>query len=304
MNWQSVLVMQACCVWFVLSDPISAMAQVSGPRNNDAEAIRDTEKAYLAAVRHGDAEAIRKYWTPQGDYVDASGRRFKLHDLKNQQNSQRQPDGEIAEIPLPDSTLRFIGPDVAIEDGITELGMSPDGEQLAGRFSAVWVKRDGKWLLDCLRESIIESPAQSEHLKPLEWLLGEWAGTTDDAVVLVSSYWGEGGNYILRDFAVRRDGGELANGTERIGWDAAAGEWVSWTFDSQGGRGQGRWRPDGERWLVDITDLLPDGKRAATSAVYTPVDDDHFVWEVRQADLAGEKLAPVRIQFQRAVEDR
>ena len=41
--------------------------------------------------------------------------------------------------------------------------------------------------------SVSSASSPADRLEPLEWLLGEWTGMTDNAVVLVSAHWCEGG---------------------------------------------------------------------------------------------------------------
>jgi hypothetical protein len=139
--------------------------------------------------------------------------------------------------------------------------------------------------------------------------VGEWAGTTPDAVILLSSQWSGDGNYLLREFLIRREGHDEISATQRIGWDASAGEIKSWTFDSQGGSSEARWRRDGDRWVVASDDVTADGKESKTSTVYTPVADGQFQCEVQGAwDAAGgkpaaENLNALRVEFKRALED-
>lgn len=293
----------ACVALVSLGVSVAECAEDSAVHQREIDAIRAAAKDYLAAMRRGDFEAMHKMWTPDGDYIDAAGQVFKVHDLMRRQATTRQSGGATTEVPLPESTLRFITPDVAIEDGSTEYGTRSDGRVETGRFTAVWVKRDGRWLLDSLREATTSSQPVNANLLPLEWLIGEWVGTTDNSAIFVSSRWSEGGSYIVREFLVRSDDGEVVTGTEHIGWEPIAGQIKSWTFDSQGGVGEGRWRRDGNRWRVDSADATADGKKSKTSAVYAPGDDGRFVWEVTDAKLEGMGMPPSRVEFKRAVEN-
>src|SRR5262245_288752 len=149
-----------------------------------------------------------------------------------------------------------------------------------------------------------DAPSPNEHLQPLAWLLGEWAGKTDDAAILVSAHWSDGGNYIVREFVVQSDGRETLSGTERIGWDAAAKKYKSWMFDSQGASGEGYWQRDGDKWRMDGKDVMPDGQACSTSVVFTPVDDQRFVWEVASAKVGNTSLPTMRVEFKRAADDK
>ena len=141
------------------------------------------------------------------------------------------------------------------------------------------------------------------HLEPLEWLLGEWVGKTDNGTVLVSSRWSDGGNYIVREFLARSADGEEIGGTQRIGWDATKGQVKSWSFDSQGGTGEGYWQNDSKHWVVESKEVLADGQVVTATATYTPVDRDSFVWEIKCLALPETGEAELRIEFQRAKVD-
>jgi uncharacterized protein (TIGR02246 family) len=292
---------------FVLT--VGAKAQERGTSSSDERAIRAAASQYMSAVRRGDGEAMKRLWTADGDYVDAAGRVFKVHDLLGQQVSQSPPVAEVDGPSMPPSSLRFVTPDVAIEDGVIDLGKSSDGEELSGRFTAVWVKQRGRWLLSSLREAVSSSPATNEHLQPLSWLLGEWIGTADGVTVLLSSQWSSDGNYIVREFLIRRDGHEDISATQRIGWDASAGRIKSWTFDSQGGSGEGHWRHDGDRWVVESLDVTADGKESKTLTANVPAADGQFhcevtsAWDAENAPSNGANLPKLRVEFKRALED-
>jgi uncharacterized protein (TIGR02246 family) len=269
-------------------------------RDAETAAIRAMARQYLDAKRRGDVEAMRAAWTPDGDYVDANGSFAKPSELKG-----FGPDGvrdeAPRETPLPRTRLRFITSEVAIEDGTIEPD-SAAGDSPAGRFTAVWVKRDSRWLLDSLRESACLSANSNPRLQELTWLLGEWAGKADDSAMLISARWSDGGNYIVREFVVRNPDGQAITGTQRIGWDPVARRIKSWSFDSHGGAGEAMWRQDGPKWIVESADATSDGKKARSLTVYTPDGDNRFVWEVRNANVGEEKIPPRRVEFTRAPE--
>lgn len=286
-----------------LGAAVPVRGQVAETFPDEANAIRAAAKEYVAAVRRGDFEAMRRIWTPDGDYVDASGRLTKVQELFRERPAPSPSNVESTDASVATSSLRFITPDVAIEDGTNDVAASPDGSVVSGRFTAVWVKRDGRWLLDGLREATATAPTPNNRLRPLEWLLGEWVGKTDDAEMLVSSHWSDSGNYIVREFLVRGEGREVLSGTERIGWDPVAGKIKSWMFDSHGGSGEGYWRRDGERWVVDSEEVMPDGKQSSASALFTPGGEGRFIWEIKSAKVGDVNLPTRRVEFKRAAED-
>ena len=270
--------------------------------DRDTAAVRAAGKKCVAAMRNGDSEAIRKLWTRDGDYVDARGQYNKTRKLLSRHEGTGGAKADAADVKVEDSTIRFITPDVAIEDGASGETASIDGGSVTGRYTAVWVKREGEWLLDSLRESEVVTPPAKHRLQELAWLIGEWVGKTDDGAILISSHFRDDGQYIVREFVDRGDDHATVTGTQRIGWDAATGKIKCWTFDSQGGVGEGTWRRDGNRWIVEMDDVLANGEKTTVSAVYAPSGDGRFVWESGGAKLEGERVPPRRIEFKRATE--
>ena len=279
----------------------TARADERPDSKGDVAAVRAAGKEYVTKLRCGDADGLRKMWTREGDYVDAAGRRFKASELFSGGTDAKSSGQETAELPTSDSTIRIVAPGVAIEDGTTESEVADDDGMVASCFTAVWVKRDGCWRIDSLREVADAPVAASDRLQSLAWLIGEWAAKTDDSVILVSSRWSDDGHYIIREF-VERGGGSAVSATQRIGWDAASGTIKCWTFDSQGGSGTGSWRHDGNRWIVEATEAMPDGSKVIASTVYTPGDEGHFVWEAAGAKVSGRDVPRRRVEFKRAIE--
>jgi len=286
-----------------------AHANGSSENQDETKAIRAASKAYAAAVQSGDTETMSKMWTADADYIDSSGQKFMAHELVRQYAKPSSPAAGSVSLPVRDSSLRFVTPVVAIEDGSMDWGVSGDGRALTGRFTTLWVKHDGQWLLNGLRESVVPGPSPSDHLRPLSWLLGEWAATTDNAAILVSSHWSDDGRYIVREFLFRGDGDEDISATQRIGWDASAGRIRCWTFDSQGGSSEGVWQRDGDRWRVESREVLADGSKSRSTAVYTPGDDGQFTselkssWDEKDAKAPAGAPPALRIEFSRAAED-
>ena len=268
----------------------------------DRDAIQAAGKQYIGAMQRGDNKVLRTMWTPEGDYVDSAGSVTKATDLFPESAEPTTPNDTPTVAPVWKGTLRFITPDVAIEDGMIESDAHSDGSKLSNRFSVIWVKRDGRWLIDGLREAASASPSINDRLSPLSWMIGEWAAKTDQAQILVSARWSDHGTYLLREFIVRGEGREPLSGTERIGWDPVAKKIKSWMFDSKGGAGEGYWRRDGDRWILDALHVMPDGEKAETTVIYTLTGPARFQWEVNRGKVADATLPSQKLEFIRAAD--
>ena len=84
-------------------------------------------------------------------------------------------------------------------------------------------------------------------------------------------------------------------GDQFVGWDPVAGQIRSWTFDSEGGFGEGRWIQDGNRWLVKKSFVVASGERASAVNVITYVDPDTFRWQSISREIAGELQPEVHV---------
>jgi hypothetical protein len=159
------------------------------------------------------------------------------------------------------------------------------------------VKRDGQWLLDSVRETVLpeapNAPSHYEHLKELEWMIGEWIDQDDNATVHTVCEWTANRNFLTRSFTVSvKDRVEMA-GTQVIGWDPAAQRIREWVFDSHGGFAQGVWSRKGNQWIVKASGVLQDGKKASGVRIITYVDDDTCTVQSISREVDGELLPDV-----------
>ncbi len=61
----------------------------------------------------------------------------------------------------------------------------------------MWVKRDGKWLIDGVRESPVHVDDSSDAIDELGWLIGDWVAEGPQVSAEVSCSWGRGESYIV-----------------------------------------------------------------------------------------------------------
>ena len=68
---------------------------------------------------------------------------------------------------------------MAIEDGTSEVTPKAPASSapVQGRFTAIWVRRDGKWRLATVREAGSTRRPADPQLAELEWMVGDWSGT-------------------------------------------------------------------------------------------------------------------------------
>jgi ketosteroid isomerase-like protein len=263
----------------------------------DEWAIRQRGKDYIAAVRRGNGDEIASFWTEEGDYVDETGRAVKGRMLAR---DAKGPLDELeARLTVTVDSIRFISADVAVEDG----GLTSSPGALSGssarRYTAIWVRKKGKWLLDGIRESTLPAATHFDRLRELDWMVGDWVSDDDERMVRLSCKWSNDKNFLLREIEVRTPQREPLHVTQRIGWDAREKQIKSWTFDSQGGHGDGLWFHKDDQWIIEAESVLANGSWATGTNVLTKDGSDAFTWESSNGQIDGEPVEEHKVRMTR-----
>jgi uncharacterized protein (TIGR02246 family) len=254
-------------------------------------AIRATGEAYVKAFNSHDAEAVAGFWSPDAVYANrlTQERVVGREAIAAQFTSIFQATGDL-KLDVRVESIQFVSPNVAVERGVAKF-LSPQSEPEASDYSAVYVRRDSKWLLDRVTDDpkpVVQS--QYKHLNQLEWMIGSWVDEDDNARIATDCSWTKNKNFITRSFTVSIGDRIELSGMQIIGWDPAAKQIRSWTFDSDGGFSEGSWSKTGNRWYVRKKGTTADGRTAAAVNIITFVDDNAFKLQATQRTLAGELL--------------
>lgn len=264
---------------------------------DDEAAIRKSDDAYVAAYNKHDAKALAELWSPEAVYIDPETGRQAVGRAEIEKEFAETFKGlKDAKLEVDVKSIKFLSPNVAIERGTARVINSkeqPDDSD----YSALFVKRDGKWLLDRVTEEEPPAPPPSnyEHLKDLEWMVGSWIDNDEDdhAMIQTDCEWTKNKNFMTRSFAVViRDQVNMA-GMQIIGWDPVAKQIRSWVFDSDGGFAEGKWTRKGGRWMIHQTGTLPDGGKSSAVNIFKRVDDNSFTWQSVQRSVNGDLLPNV-----------
>jgi uncharacterized protein (TIGR02246 family) len=265
--------------------------------DKDKEAIGKKGEAFIEAFHKGEAKNLAGFWTKEGDFTDQAGRHLKGRAAIEKAFSKLFADNKDLKLHIESESLRFVTPDVAIEDGTTEIVPSNGGLTTKARYTIVHVKEDGRWLISSLRNSPVSPTTQFDHLRDLSWLIGDWASEPDKGKVERLSFaWGENENYIVGAFSTTVENVSVGSAKQWIGWDPVAKRVQSRIIDATGAFGEGQWAPDGKMWVVKTTIILPDGKKAAGVFVLAPIDADTISLLSREQNLEGSRL-PVGKEF-------
>jgi uncharacterized protein (TIGR02246 family) len=269
----------------------------------DEQMIRKSVDDYCAAYNKGDLDALMSYWAKDAEYVDDDGETHRGRDAIGAifKNSLEKLKGFTLHLKIDD--LRFVKPEVAIEDGTATL-TGPDGETSSGRYTAVWTKSGDRWLIDNDHDlPSNEKPAEvanADYLKPLDWLVGDWTSEDKGQTVNLSVKWALDKNFLVHDYTVAGEAGADLRVTQWIGFDPVTGQIKSWTFDSRGGYGSGLWTREDNTWRADTTGVLPDGRIGGALNSIHFVDDSHLEWESTGRNVDGQPMPDARVKFVRS----
>jgi len=255
-------------------------------------AIRKAAASYAEAFNKHDAQALADHWSPDAVYLNRStggesvGRAAIAEEFAT---LFKEKPGLKIEVTV--ASVQFVSPNVAVEQGTAKL-LTPDGKPEEIEYSAVDVKRDGKWLLDRVTDKPKEAAASHyEQLKSLEWMVGEWTDDSEKANVELECKWTKNKNFLTRSFKISIDGQDDFSGMQIIGWDPAAKAIRSWTFDSNGTFAEATWENRGKNWFIRNRGVLPDGRAASMVNAMKPVNENSFTWRTIDR-TAGSELLP------------
>jgi uncharacterized protein (TIGR02246 family) len=265
--------------------------QPSDQSANEAD-IRKMVDSYVQAFNRHDAKALAEHWSPDAVYLNrTTGEEVLGRPAIAEQFTALLREQPELKLDVTVESIQFISPNVAVENGTSRF-LAPNAEPEDIEYTAVEVKRDGKWLLDRVTDKTKESvPSHYEQLKVLEWMVGQWTDAEDNTEVELDCNWTKNQNFLTRAFKISIDGSVSAAGVQLIGWDPTAKTIRSWTFDSNGAFAEATWEQKGGRWFLRNRGTLPDGRAATMVNVMKKIDDNSFTWQTVER-TAGDELLP------------
>ncbi len=260
----------------------------------DETAIRNSVKTYVDAFNKHDAKALADMWSPDAVYLNqVTGEEVVGREAIAKQFTAMFKDDPEVKLTAETESVQFISPNVAEERGNSTVTV-PKEKPEDVPYLAVYVKRDGQWLLDRVTDEAKEAKdSHYEQLKQLEWMVGHWVDKDEDVDIETDCKWTKNRTFLTRSFTVSVDGELDLSGMQIIGWDAAAKAIRSWTFDSDGGYAEATWTFKKDRWYVSNKGVLADGRKASMTNVIKPIDANSFTWQTIERTAGGELLPNV-----------
>jgi uncharacterized protein (TIGR02246 family) len=273
-----------------ISVGIAAVSHAETASENSPEktAVVAMDRAFEAAYAKADAKAIADFFTEDAHYTSDNGRTFDGRSAIEDNIRAAFAKNTGAKLAIALDSVRLLAPDVLLERGSTMV-TAKDGETNGALYTAVYLKKDGKWKISQLVETGQPDLTAHDQLSELGWLVGEWedADKGDDLTVRSQYSWARRGNFLTRNVTVKRGAETTLEGWQIIGWDPIQGCIRSWTFDDGGGFSEGRWTREGDRWLQRETGVTPDGNRTSADNTFSKLSNDRFTWESNNRTLDG-----------------
>lgn len=269
----------------------SALAEQHDPTAAESE-VREAVSKYIEAYNKSDAKALAELWTEGAVYANPrTGEQTVGREAIEKQFAEVFAASKGVKLTAVTNDVQFISPHVAIERGVATL-TGADGVKEHSEYSAVYMKSEGRWLLDRVSEE--EPPVVNsnyEHLKELEWMVGKWIDKDDAATVRTECSWTKNRNFLVRSFTILSGEHIDLAGMQIVGWDPAAKKIRSWVFDSNGGFGEGSWLQKGDAWYVQTSGTTQDGRRMSSVNIINRLSNDQFTWQVVDSQV-GDELLP------------
>src|SRR5262245_46222 len=245
---------------------VPGFAQQERADAKEGVVIQKQAEAFLKAFEKGDAKGVAACWVEAGRYTDLTGRQLKGRAAIEKAFKEFFTTNKGLKVRITSESLQFITPDVALEESVAEVFPPDGGPPSRARFRNVHVKKSGQWLLSSVKDSPFTPPSNYEHLRGLEWAIGEWAGEgTEGTIEHVSLSWTETRNFLIGSFSTTVKDVSVGSAKQWIGWDPQSKRIRSWSFDDTGAFGEGAWTKEGDKWVIKSSTVLQDGKKATAT---------------------------------------
>ncbi len=274
------------------ADPAAAAPAASPTPGNEADekAIRATAEDFVKAFNAADAKAIGVLWATDAEYTDESGQSLHGRAAIEKEYADLFQEHRGATITVSIESIRFLGPDIAVEKGIAQVKASSGGAATGARYTVVHARRDGKWIMVVGRDAPYVPGSNEDYLKDLEWLIGDWTVDAKDRPLRLHFEWMAQRNFIKNTYLVTKEGQSTLTGGQIIGWNPKLGRIVSWHFDAQGGFGDDVWIKDGSKWVIEASGVFRNGSESTAVNIVTPLDANSFTWQSIKRTLDGVSL--------------
>lgn len=268
---------------------------------------------FVTAYNKQDATAIAALFTEDGEMADLSGTNLTSGRDEIQARYEQIFSDDPLNIAIEVDSVRFVAPNLAIEDGTFHLTPADDesAPPRSTTYTAVLIQDDaGAWRIASTRSLKDVTEAAGQFADLAEVLKGEWTCRADGVQLDLAFGWDASGKFLIGEMLTTTADAEPQQGTIRIGWDASRKSIVSWMFDAKGGSTHGIWTPDENGWLIRSEGSTADGETLSAAQQLTTEGRETLIWKaihriidgqtqpdkvlrmVRQAPVPGDETQP------------
>ena len=260
-------------------------------RPADRTAVQDATRQFARAFEKGDAAAVAALFTETGEYHDGDDSTVRGRTALAKAYADFFAKRAELKLESKSNKIRFVGQDTAVEEG-TFTAKAKDQPTRKCRYSALFVRQEGKWLMAMLKEWGDESTERAE-INDVAWLIGTWESAGGEATARTTYEWAPNKKFIIARYTITPKDGKPMAGTQVIGVDPSTDTIRSWTFDADGGIGEATWAWDDGRWAIDSDATLTDGSDSTALNFLTKTSDNSFTWKSVKRTLAGDDLPDI-----------
>jgi uncharacterized protein (TIGR02246 family) len=145
----------------------AGLGTIAVAQEADEEAIKQLGASWKEAWNGRNADALAELYTADADLIDVMGKASSgREEVRAQFLEGWEQMGEAAQMDFEQTNLRFITPDLAVEDGTWQIAGIPDAEEAPpskGLYTAYLVKQDGQWLITGERDRVPMAPPSAEE---------------------------------------------------------------------------------------------------------------------------------------------
>ncbi|MCC7527787.1 MAG: SgcJ/EcaC family oxidoreductase [Candidatus Melainabacteria bacterium] len=257
----------------------------------DEQTIRAQAADYAKAFATSDTQALTAMWADDAIFTDQLGRVSSGREaIVMQMTSFFKANGNQA-LEIRIDSLEFPADNLAIEHGVSHIGLSTNPMSYS-TYTAVHVKRDGKWQMVSVSESPKFGSATANHpvIADLAWLIGNWKVDGPRGALQIKADWVAGKNMIRCDFDATTKDGERSTQTQFIFLDPLSKRIRSWQYDFDGGYGESRWFNSGNAWAAEGCSVQADGSTGSARYMIKKLDDNTFSWQSTSRRVLGKRL--------------
>ncbi len=290
-SWTIVTAILACGV-------MPAQGQTN-PRASDEAAIREAARQFARAFESGDAAAVAGAFTEEAEYHDEENEPLRGRAAIQKAYANLFANRQKIKVTGTSDSVTFLGKDTALEEGTFEV-QNEGRPGTASRYSALFVRQDGKWQMALLKEWSDDSkPVIS--LNDLAWLIGSWESDGPESKARTTYEWSKNKAFIRSHFSIedKKMGQAISSGTQVLGVDPTEGVLRAWTFGDEGGFGEAIWTWEEDQWVIESTGTLPEGQTTSAVNFLKPGGADEFSWRSVERTIDDEPqpdIGPVRVK--------